>query len=385
MKKTLITGVLLTAVATNYLIPVNAFAAENHLEVQQINSQQERASDTLSLSLRRVGSNSALLQGYGLVILQQSNITLPAMGSLTTHQKIAKTNVKEWLDEHNPKLIALNQDIKKFSTKFNGYYQTLYDLAGQVNENEQEKQNFEKGLSTLKDQGQNTKSTMNDTLSKFKDFKTLLDDDVEKFSTAASNAIQSVQGPGGDAIQLRENIKKLQQDIQTELTNILNRPSEIINGSINFGKKVYTIGMSSAESQTIDLVSIQSLTGDLLDLSDDKIKESANKIDAINNELVLLTKNLSDMLIQVTGITFIEDQVTGFAGMIDRQITTLEFLMKDWDVINEKMNQIQSNLDSGLNSGLLKDQLVELKKLNDEMENQSKQFEDFLTVEITQI
>ncbi|WP_219374576.1 HBL/NHE enterotoxin family protein [Bacillus mycoides] len=379
MKKKLITGVLLTTVATNYLIPVSALTDRNHLEVKQIYSQQEEATETLSLSLRRVGSNFSLLKGYGLAILQQPNVTLAAMSSLTTHQNIAKNNVTEWFDEHNSELMDLNQSVRNFSTKVNNYYEDLYDSAGKVNEDEQEKQKFETGLSRLKTQGKNTKTTMNDTVSRFKDFQNLLDSDCVKFSTAADRAIQSV---GGEATQLRERIKDLQQDIQTEITNILNRPTEIINGSINFGKKVYTTGTSATDPKTIDLISILDLTGELLNLSDDPIRASANKINTSNNELVQLTKNLSDTLIQVTGITFIEDQVTGFAGMIDRQITTLELLMKDWDLINEKMNQIQSNLDSGPSSDVLKNQLVELKKLSDEMEKQSKQFEDFLAVKI---
>ena len=96
MKKTLITGLLVTAVSTSCFIPVSAYA-KGQTEVKTVYAQNVIAPNTLSNSIRMLGSQSPLIQAYGLVILQQPDIKVNAMSSLTNHQKFAKGKCKSGL------------------------------------------------------------------------------------------------------------------------------------------------------------------------------------------------------------------------------------------------------------------------------------------------
>ncbi|PFN06825.1 non-hemolytic enterotoxin subunit A [Bacillus cereus] len=381
MKKTLITGLLITAVSTSCLTSISAFAESNQSEFNQTRVQNITARNTLSNSIRTLGSNTPLIQAYGLVILQQPDIKVGAMSSLTDFQRIAKTNVREWVDEYNPKLMDLNQEMMRYSTRFNSYYSKLYDLAGKMNEDEQAKTDFTNAFFRLHAQSQTIQDDMEQTLLELNRFKALLDKDNASLSQKAETAIQSLKGSNGDIVQIRADIKRIQEEIQAELTKILNRPNEIIKGSINIGKQVFTITNQTAQTKTVDFVSIGSLSDEIVNAADSQTREAANRIQQKQKELLPLIQKLSQSEIQVTEITFIEDQVKSFTELINRQITTLEYLVNDWKSVDETMLQMKENLATGvsIDRSTLQKQFSQLKRLNDEMAKQTKQFEDYVT------
>ncbi|MBO1579567.1 HBL/NHE enterotoxin family protein [Bacillus sp. XF8] len=381
MKKTLITGLLVTAVSTSCFTSVSAYAEGGQSELNPTYVQNVMAANTLSNSIRMLGSQSPLIQAYGLVILQQPDIKVEAMSSLANHQKFAKTNVREWIDEYNPKLIDLNQEMMRYSTRFNSYYSKLYDLAGKVNEDEQTKGEFVGAFSRLQVQSQTIQDNMEQTLLELNRFKDLLDKDSASLSQKAEIAIQSLKGSNGDIAQIRADIKRIQEEIQVELTKILNRPNEIIKGSINIGKQVFTITNQTAQTKTIDFVSIGSLSDEIVNAADSQTREAALRIQQKQKELIPLIQKLSQTEIQATEITFIEDQVKSFTELINRQITTLEYLVHDWKTLNENMLQMKSNLETGvsIDSNTLQKQFSQLKRISDEMTKQTNQFEDYVT------
>ena len=75
-------------------------------------------------------------------------------------------------------------------------------------------------------------------------------------------------------MKLREDIKRIQGEIQAELTTILNRPQEIIKGSINIGKQVFTITNQTAQTKTIDFVSIGTLSNEIVNAADSQTREA---------------------------------------------------------------------------------------------------------------
>lgn len=89
-----------------------------------------------------LGAQTSLIQAYSLVILQQSDAKVEAMSSLTNHQAVAKTNVREWLDEYNPQILSMNQEMLRCNNRFNGYYNKPWDLSGNLNNNNQAKKDF---------------------------------------------------------------------------------------------------------------------------------------------------------------------------------------------------------------------------------------------------
>ncbi|PEK03751.1 enterotoxin [Bacillus wiedmannii] len=381
MKKTLITGLLVTAVSTSCFIPVSAYAKEGQTEVKTVYAQNVIAPNTLSNSIRMLGSQSPLIQAYGLVILQQPDIKVNAMSSLTNHQKFAKANVREWIDEYNPKLIDLNQEMMRYSTRFNSYYSKLYELAGNVNEDEQAKADFTNAYGKLQLQVQSIQESMEQDLLELNRFKTVLDKDSSNLSLKADEAIKTLQGSSGDIVKLREDIKRIQGEIQAELTTILNRPQEIIKGSINIGKQVFTITNQTAQTKTIDFVSIGTLSNEIVNAADSQTREAALRIQQKQKELLPLIQKLSQTEAEATQITFVEDQVSSFTELIDRQITTLETLLTDWKVLNSNMIQIQKNVEEGTytDSSLLQKHFNQIKKVSDEMNKQTNQFEDYVT------
>ncbi|MFJ8421308.1 non-hemolytic enterotoxin NHE subunit A [Bacillus wiedmannii] len=385
MKKTLITGLLVTAVSTSCFVPVSAYAEEGKTEVKTevktVYAQNVIAPNTLSNSIRMLGSQSPLIQAYGLVILQQPDIKVNAMSSLTNHQKFAKTNVREWIDEYNPKLIDLNQEMMRYSTRFNSYYSKLYELAGNINEDEQAKADFTSAYGKLQLQVQSIQESMEQDLLELNRFKTVLDKDSSNLSIKADEAIKTLQGSSGDIVKLREDIKRIQGEIQAELTTILNRPQEIIKGSINIGKQVFTITNQTAQTKTIDFVSIGTLSNEIVNAADSQTREAALRIQQKQKELLPLIQKLSQTEAEATQITFVEDQVSSFTELIDRQISTLETLLTDWKVLNNNMIQIQKSVEEGTytDSSLLQKHFNQIKKVSDEMNKQTNQFEDYVT------
>ncbi|KMP26907.1 non-hemolytic enterotoxin NHE subunit A [Bacillus wiedmannii] len=381
MKKTLITGLLVTAVSTSCFVPVSAYAEEGKTEVKTVYAQNVIAPNTLSNSIRMLGSQSPLIQAYGLVILQQPDIKVNAMNSLTNHQKFAKTNVREWIDEYNPKLIDLNQEMMRYSTRFNSYYSKLYELAGNINEDEQAKADFTSAYGKLQLQVQSIQESMEQDLLELNRFKTVLDKDSSNLSIKADEAIKTLQGSSGDIVKLREDIKRIQGEIQAELTTILNRPQEIIKGSINIGKQVFTITNQTAQTKTIDFVSIGTLSNEIVNAADSQTREAALRIQQKQKELLPLIQKLSQTEAEATQITFVEDQVSSFTELIDRQISTLETLLTDWKVLNNNMIQIQKSVEEGTytDSSLLQKHFNQIKKVSDEMNKQTNQFEDYVT------
>ncbi|PEA00919.1 HBL/NHE enterotoxin family protein [Bacillus cereus] len=381
MKKSLVTGLLVTAMLASPLNYVSAYHKEVQSKSEPTYVQNVISASALSHSIRTLGSQSPLAQAYGLIILQQPTLKGNGMSSLTNHQEFVKNHVREWLDEYSPKLIDLNQDMQHFSTRFNGYYSTLYDLAETVNTDEVTKISFVNAFNRLQQVVQTIQGDMNQTLLELNRFNDLLVQDSKGFSEKANIVIQSLEGSDGTVTQLRNDIKRIQEEIQVELTKILNRPNEILNGSINIGKQIFTIANGAAQTQTIEFLSISSLGGGLLNLFDSQTAAAARAIEQKQKELLPLIQKLAATQIQVTELTFIEDQTSGFTEMIKRQITTFEYLMADWKLLNNTMTQIQNNLSKGAHadSGVLQSQLIQLKNFSDELHKQTKQFENFVT------
>ncbi|PHE53015.1 hemolytic enterotoxin, partial [Bacillus toyonensis] len=125
MKKTLVAGLLVTAVSTSCFLPVNTFAENKTTYSQLTSSQNQLAMNRLSDSIKTLGSQTPLIQGYGLIIVKQPNLEVNAIPGITTDQGTARNHVKEWLDTYNPKLFNVNQDLQDFGTRFTNYYDIL--------------------------------------------------------------------------------------------------------------------------------------------------------------------------------------------------------------------------------------------------------------------
>ncbi|MED3323065.1 HBL/NHE enterotoxin family protein [Bacillus thuringiensis] len=381
MRKMWISGLIITTLCTNSLNCVNIYAEEEPTPWKNIETQKEMATYPLSNSIRMLGAQSPLIQAYGLVILQQPDIQGRTMSSIANHQQYAKINVYEWMDEYHPRLIDLNQEIMRYSTRFNNYYSGLYELAGKVPEDGQATADFTTAYGSLQKQVYMIQNQIEETLLNFNRYKSLLDKDSQNLSQKTTTTIQSLHESNGDVMQLRADIHRIQDEIQVELANIVNRPQEIIKGSIQIGKQVLTFTNQTAQMKSIDFVSISSLSDEFMHAADSQTREAALRIQQKQKMLLPLVQQLSHIDMQVTEFIFIDDQVKSFAELIGRQILTLENLSHDWHALHQNMLQIQQDLAAGqyTDGRVLQTHFHQLKKSSDELEKQTKQFENYVT------
>ncbi|WP_339161042.1 HBL/NHE enterotoxin family protein [Siminovitchia sp. FSL W7-1587] len=213
MIKKLLTGVMILAIILSPIAPKNVLAQP----------KEDLTSITFSNWIRTLGSQYPLLQSYGLVILKQPNINIKNMSSLNNHQQIARSNVREWLDYYSPKLIYLNESLNSLSQRTDQYYNRLYQLAGQI-DNEQEKKEFLNRFNRLQDTVEDIQISMQNTSTDLNTYKGLLISDNQALAERAEKAIHELSGDNGEAVKLGEQIKKLLAEIQEELLKILNNP-----------------------------------------------------------------------------------------------------------------------------------------------------------------
>lgn len=375
MKKACLIGLVAATLSTSGFTNVTALAAPSN---QQVHTQGLAEVHTLSNSIRMLGAQTPLIQAYGLVILQQPNAKIEAMSSLTNHQVFAKMNVREWLDEYNPQILAMNQEMMQSNNRFNGYYNKLLNLLGSLNNNEQAKKDFITAVDQMQQQAQVAYEHLEKTNSSLNRFKEQLVTDSKNLSEKSNIAIQSLQGGKGNVEQLRAEVKRLQEEIQNNLITILNRPDEIIKGSINIGKELFKITSTTAESKTIDFTSISSLSEEFMKVSDSKTRQAALNLQQKHKELLAVIQKLSQMQVQATEIIFIEDQVNSFAELISRQVATFEKTAGDWKLFKEGLTQLKAicHAQGNVNTTDLQKQLTQLKEWNDTLNKQTKQFED---------
>ncbi|MBL2388238.1 enterotoxin, partial [Klebsiella pneumoniae] len=89
-----------------------------------------------------------------------------------------------------------------YSTRFNSYYSKLYELAENVNENEQAKADFTGAYGKLQLQVQSIQESMEQDLLELNRFKAVLDKDSNNLSIKADEAIKTLQGSSGDIVKL---------------------------------------------------------------------------------------------------------------------------------------------------------------------------------------
>ncbi|MBK5491806.1 HBL/NHE enterotoxin family protein [Bacillus sp. TH13] len=379
MKKTIIASLLLTSVSMSSLGSVSAYAEGGKSKLMITSSQSITVGNMFNNSIRVLGVQTPLIQTYGLLILKQPDIQLQT-NNLTLHQQSVKEKARNWLDEYKPKLIDLNQDMRQFSIIFNNYYTDLYDLAKDMDGNQETKEEVIYGINEVQDQIQTTQNSIEKNRLEINRFNTLLNKDSKNLSEDAKVAYKALEGSEGNILKIKNEVNNIQQAIQTELAKILNRPNEIMKGSINIGKQVATIVDTAGQKKQFNISAIQSINDELINLSDSQVTVASHNIQQKQKELITLVKGLSEAQIQVTEINLIENQVKGFTQQIEKQITALEYVLSDWKMLNDSMVQLKNDINKGMTNGeTIQKKLIEVKKTSDEIYKQTDQFKDIIT------
>lgn len=370
MKKKLVAFFMVLAIILSTMIPQNALAETN----------KELRSITFSNWIRSLGSQYPLLQSYGLVVLKQPTLDIKNMSSLTNHQQIARENVREWLDEYSPQLIYLNENMNGLSQRVDQYYTRLYELAGEIDNNEQAKIDFLNRFNRLLGNVEDMQADLKRTSLDLNAYKDLLDSDSKAFSEKATKAVELLNGHNSEAIQIRETVKVLLAEIQDVLIKIITNPDEVYDFSFRFGKLLYNTVKTSAETQTVDVASIEAISKEIANATSFKTKLSATTIQQKQQEVTALMKKLSKFEQQATEVTIVEDQIIGFAEMVKREVAIFDYIVNEFTTLNNIMDKLKDNVLSGeINPSELQSQLKYLKEIMLQINKQTEQFEGFTT------
>ncbi|HFJ9279623.1 hemolytic enterotoxin [Bacillus cereus] len=380
MKKALVAGLLVTAVSTSCFSPVNTFAESNTTYLQP-SSILGPAMDRLSNSITKLGSQTPLIQGYGLIILQQPDLDVNTIYGITTDQGTARNHVRDWLDVYNPNLFKVNQDIKSFGIRFTNYYDTLVELAGKMNEDPQAKALFVRIFNLLQGDVQKIQYNMKINSEDLKNFKDVLVEDSNKFSIKVTRAFESYKSSNGDIEKLRTEMGQLNAGIQEDFEKLLDLPKENLDGSLNITKSVINILKDGVKDKTVDVSNLEAIYNQYGQLKNDKVTELNKAIAQKQQKLIQLVQNLSNIEVQATQMTLIEQQLNNFTRTVKNQTQSFDNLVSSWDTFNNIMIQTGTSLnaDTKIDSNSLQARLKELKQFTDELNKQTTEYQESVT------
>ncbi|HDX9657921.1 TPA: HBL/NHE enterotoxin family protein [Bacillus toyonensis] len=380
MKKALVAGLLVTAVSTSCFAPVNTFAESNTTYLQP-SSILGPAMDRLSNSITKLGSQTPLIQGYGLIILQQPDLDVNTIYGITTDQGTARNHVRDWLDTYNPKLFKVNQDIQSFGITFTNYYNTLVELAGKMNEDPQAKALFVRIFNLLQGDVQKIQYNIKINSEDLNNFKDDLVEDSNKFSIKVTRAFESYKSSNGDIEKLRTEMGQLNAGIQEDFEKLLALPKENLDGSLNITKSVINILKDGVKDKTVDVSNLEAIYNQYGQLKNDKVTELNKAIAQKQQKLIQLVQNLSTIEVQATQMTLIEQQLNNFTRTVKNQTQSFDNLVSSWDTFNNIMIQTGTSLnaDTKIDSNSLQARLKELKQFTDELKKQTTEYQESVT------
>ncbi|MEM5656619.1 HBL/NHE enterotoxin family protein [Bacillus toyonensis] len=379
-EKALVAGLLVTAVSTSCFSPVNTFAESNTTYLQP-SSILGPAMDRLSNSITKLGSQTPLIQGYGLIILQQPDLDVNTIYGITTDQGTARNHVRDWLDTYNPKLFKVNQDIQSFGITFTNYYNTLVELAGKMNEDPQAKALFVRIFNLLQGDVQKIQYNIKINSEDLNNFKDDLVEDSNKFSIKVTRAFESYKSSNGDIEKLRTEMGQLNAGIQEDFEKLLALPKENLDGSLNITKSVINILKDGVKDKTVDVSNLEAIYNQYGQLKNDKVTELNKAIAQKQQKLIQLVQNLSTIEVQATQMTLIEQQLNNFTRTVKNQTQSFDNLVSSWNTFNNIMIQTGTSLnaDTKIDSNSLQAQLKELKQFTDELKKQTTEYQESVT------
>ncbi|MEI5948627.1 HBL/NHE enterotoxin family protein [Bacillus albus] len=380
MKKALVAGLLVTAVSTSCFSPVNTFAESNTTYLQP-SSVLGSAMDRLSNSITKLGSQTPLIQGYGLIILQQPDLDVNTIYGITTDQGTARNHVRDWLDVYNPKLFKVNQDIQSFGIRFTNYYNTLVELAGKMNEDPQAKASFVRIFNLLQGDVQTIQYNIKINSEDLNNFKDDLVEDSNKFSIKVTRAFESYKSSNGDIEKLRTEMGQLNAGIQEDFEKLLALPKENLDGSLNITKSVINIIKDGVKDKTVDVSNLEAIYNQYGQLKNDKVTELNKAIAQKQQKLIQLVQSLSNIEVQATQMTLIEQQLNNFTRTVKKQTQSFDNLVSSWGTFNNIMIETGTSLntDVKIDSNSLQARLKELKQFTDELKKQTTEYQESVT------
>ncbi|MCP1399360.1 MULTISPECIES: HBL/NHE enterotoxin family protein [Bacillus cereus group] len=238
MKNKIMTGFLITSIATGATIPINTLATP----IVQAETKQENID--ISSALRKIGAHSKLTQTFIDGALASPNVQLEEVPSLNTTQFLIKQDMKEWSSELYPKLILLNSKSKGFVTKFNSYYPILKGFI----DNREDKEGFTDRLEVLQDMTITNQESVQRQINELTDLKLQVDKKLKNLDTDVTKAQSVLNSEGtGKIDKLKNEMLDTKKSIQNDLQQIALLPGALNEQGLKVFQEIYSLSKDIIE------------------------------------------------------------------------------------------------------------------------------------------
>ncbi|MEC2744421.1 HBL/NHE enterotoxin family protein [Bacillus cereus] len=238
MKNKIMTGFVITSIATGATIPINTLATP----IVQAETKQDNID--ISSALRKIGAHSKLTQTFIDGALASPNVQLEEVPSLNTTQFLIKQDMKEWSSELYPKLILLNSKSKGFVTKFNSYYPTLKEFV----DNKEDKEGFTDRLEVLQDMTITNQESVQRQINELTDLKLQVDKKVKNLDTDVAKAQSVLNSEGtGKIDKLKNEMLDTKKSIQNDLQQIALLPGALNEQGLKVFQEIYSLSKDIIE------------------------------------------------------------------------------------------------------------------------------------------
>ncbi|WP_336771489.1 HBL/NHE enterotoxin family protein [Bacillus bombysepticus] len=353
--KVMALSTLVAVFATSNIMPSHIYAAESTVKPAPIYSMEKTDNkdeeyslgpEGLKDAIERTGSNALVMDLYALTIIKQANANFTNVTSVDKslkekvikHQNDARTNAKQWLDEMKPQLIATNQDIINYDTKFQNYYDTLVKAV-----KDQNKDTLTKGLTRLSNSITGNKEKVDHLVEDLKKFRSKMTDDTQNFKNDA-NKITSILASQDAGIPLLQNQISVYNDAISKYNAIIIGssvavalgPVAIIGGTVLLatgGGTILGVGLIAS--------GVGGIAGGTTGLILAK-KELDDAQSAIKN----ITGQITAEQLEVAGLTNIKAQTEYLTNTIDIAITALQNISNQWHTMGAKYGSLLENVNT---------------------------------------
>lgn len=352
--KVMALSTLIATMAAANIMPTYASAAENTSKSTAIHAKAANATDThgeyslgpdgLREAIAKTGSNVLTMDLYALTILKQANANFEGIttiddtlkGKIIQHQKVARGNANEWLDGLKPQLISTNQNIISYNTQFQNYYDTLVAAV-----DNKDKDTLTDGLTRLYSSISENKAEVDKLVADLKAFRSKMTSDTQSFKDDA-NQITSILASQDAGIPL------LEKQISANMESINKNNAILISASVSTalgpmaiigGVALIATGVGAKAGAVLITVGVGAtalgVTGVVL---------AKQEIDRAQGDIQKLTGDISNIKLQVVGLTNLKKQTESLTETIDIAIDALQNISNQWQTMGSKYNSLLKNV-----------------------------------------
>ncbi|AWC27371.1 HBL/NHE enterotoxin family protein [Bacillus cytotoxicus] len=373
MKKIIVGGITFIILNANFTDYASAYFKKDSFNSNPVYVQDIQRLDSLTNSLESLGKQYINMQVQALVMLKEPAPKIESVPSLTEYHNTTNEVIKKWLDENTQDFINTNEDIQNIVGNIR-YVEILSEQSRKIHENMEEKNAFQDNLEEMKQDVDDVLVSLRKNLSSLEGLYKEIESGQKKFSDDFKDKILQLSGFNQNIVNLQNAIKTLEDEIEEERQKAFTLSYKMIDSAIEMG----TI--------TFKMVKVWDLKGlgsaykfykKSANLPYDELEKINNKINSKIEKLRLLTKNLSKSELEVAQATVVDKQFDNFKGQMGKQIEMIRQLVLDWEMFRDRVKKVGEAFDKN-NKKNLQQQLMELQRLNDNLNNQTKLFEQYM-------